>query len=229
MRIAALIAGAVQVLFAIFAVSPQIFGEEFFESPGQLGSRAFTFISCLVLAAFLFGIAKRPGPDIGRLEGVLSVLAATAIAVENFRSAAGSFKWVAIEASYGSPWRFHPFRNFAYLLGTLIPALAEITVASFFVFIFVRTLKARRVNDEDRSRTGFLMYASLAVAAVFAIALIGTVIALNSTPRPWPASNMRILMRFSTLASSIAFFLVFSLRKRSSGFCGERSANPSMQ
>ncbi|HUB52859.1 MAG TPA: hypothetical protein VL986_11950 [Terracidiphilus sp.] len=228
MRKAALIAGAVQLLYATFIVAPQIFGAGFLSTASQLTFRILDALASLVLSAFLFAIAKTPKPNIGGPVGVLSLAAAMALIIENFQSAYGTIRFAATEAFDSYLWKYHFLKRFASVLGNIAFTLAEITLILFFLCLFATSLKVRKGESDANGSKSFLRYVSFTAAAVSSIFLIGMLLTLHSTPWPIPVSGVRILLRFVTLASFISFFLVFGLRQRSTDVNEERLVNPSM-
>jgi hypothetical protein len=214
MRKVALFAGVVQLLFGMFTVAPQMFGTEFFSAPGQTAYRTFTVITCLVLAIFFLGILTTPVPNVGGAMRIASFVAASALIVENFRSAIGSIRAAAVAGSDSWLWRYHPLRHFAYILGLAIPTLGEITLVVFLLVVFARSLGRQDLKQDLEDRTGFLRLASFGVAAVFVIALVGTFFAVILAPRPYSVWVVRLLFRFATLASLVAFFFVTGVNQQ---------------
>jgi hypothetical protein len=214
MRKAALIAGVVQLLYATFTVAPQVFGGGAFSWPGQAAFRTFTFIGCLVLAIFFFGIVTMPAPKVGGAVRIVSVLAAAAVVVENLSSVFSTIRGAAAVASDSALWRFHPLRQFGYVLGLLIPTLATITLVVFLLAVFVKSPRTQDRKQDLEDRTGFLKLASFTVATVFVVALVGTVFSVILAPRPPTVSVAHLLLRFAALASYIAFFFVFGVNQR---------------
>jgi hypothetical protein len=212
MRTAAVIAGAAQLLFGIFVIAPQIFGTGFFSGPSETAFSTFTVIGCLLLAIFFFGIVATPAPNLSGSVRIASLIAAAALAVENLRSTYGTIRVVANIASESLDWKYHPFRQFAHVLGTAMPTLVVITLGVFLFVVFARSLKTQDWKPGERSN--FVGLTSFMVAAVFVIALVETFISVMLAPRPLRASVMRLLLRFATLASLIVFFYVFGVRQR---------------
>jgi len=214
MRRAALAAGTVQLLYAMFMVAPQIFGVNFSPAPGQEAFRIFAVIACLVLAIFFVGIVITPVPNVGGGVRIASVVAAGALTVENLRYTYHQIQGAAAAASESWLWKDHPLRQFAHVLGMAIPTLAEITMVVFLLVVFFRSLKAQDRKRDLAGRTFFLKVASLMVAAVFAIALVATFFPVILASRPPTVSVVRLLLRFATLASFVAFYFVFGMNQR---------------
>jgi hypothetical protein len=214
MRSVSLFAGAIQLLFGIFIVAPQVFGTEFFAASGQTAFRGFMVVGCLALAMFFFGIAKTPAPGVGGGVGIASIAAAVALTAENLSSAFGTIRSVAAAASESWLWKYHPLRQCARELGLAIPMLDEIAVVVFLLVVFARSLKVQDRNKGLENRSGFLKVASFAVAAVFVVALVGTFSVVILAPRPLTLSAVRLLLRFAALASCVAFFAVFGVNQR---------------
>lgn len=212
MRKAALIAGAIQLLYAVFNVAPQVFGTSFFASPSQTAFRTFTVIGCLVLVMFFFGIAMMPTPNLGGAVRFASIVAAASMAIENLPYAIGTIRGTAPFIDETSLWKFHPLRQFAYVLGSILPLLSGITLVVFLLAVFTRAQKPQNVMPNAQDQTDFLRLASFTVAAVFAVGLAGTIFSVAVT-RPITASALRLLLRFATLVSFIAFFFVFGLNQ----------------
>jgi hypothetical protein len=214
MRSVSLFAGAIQLLFGIFVVAPQVFGTEFFAASGQTAFRAFMVVGCLVLAMFFFGIAKTPAPGVGGGVGIASIVAAMALIAENLPSAFGTIRSVAAAASESWLWKYHPLRQCARELGLAIPMLDEIALVVFLLVVFARSLRAQDRKRGLESGTGFLKLASFAVAAVFVLALVGTFSVVILAPRPLTLPVVHLLLRLVTLTSCIAFFVVFGVNQR---------------
>jgi hypothetical protein len=153
-----------------------------------------------------------PAPNLGGSVRIASLIAAAALAVENLRSTSGAIRVVASIASENLGWKYHPFRQFAHVLGTAVPTLEVITLGVFFFVVFARSLKTQDRKPGERSN--FVGLTSFMVAAVFVIALVETFISVMLAPRPLRASVMRLLLHFATLASLIAFFYVFGVKQR---------------
>jgi hypothetical protein len=212
MRKAALIAGAVQLLYAVFIVAPQVFGTSFFASPTQTAFRSFTVIGCLTLVTFFFGIVMMPAPNVGGAIKIVAVLAAAALTIENLPYAISTIRGTAPYINETALWKFHPIRQIAYVLGSTLPLISGITLVVFLFAVFARAQKPKYAIPNAQGQTEFLRLASFTVAAVFAVGLAGTIFAVAVT-RPFTASALRLLLRFATLVSFVAFFFVFGLNQ----------------
>ena len=214
MRKAALAAGTVQLLYGMFTVAPQIFGMNFSSAPGQAAFRLFTIVACLAFVTFFLGIVIVPVPNVGHGVRIASVVAATALTVENLPYAYHQIQGAIAVASESWLWKDHPLRQFAHVLGLAIPTLAEITMVVFLLVVFSRSLRAQDGKQDLVGRTRFLRVASLMVAAVFVIALGTTFFPVILASRPPTVSVVRLLLRFATLASFVAFYFVIGMNQR---------------
>jgi hypothetical protein len=214
MRRAALVACLVQLVYGLLIVAPGIFGMGSFNAPSQVAFRSLMVIGCLVLAIFFMGILTTPAPNVGGGVRIASVVAAAALIVENLPSALGTIRAATAAASECWLWRYHPLKQFANVLGLAIPALAGVSLVVFLVAVFARTLEAQDRKQDMKDRQGLLKLASFTVAAVFVLALFGACYAAILAPRPPAVPLVRFLLRFATLASSLAFFFVFGVNQR---------------
>ena len=92
--------------------------------------------------------------------------------------------------------------------------LDEIAVVVFLLVVFARSLKTQDRKQGLENRSGFLKLASFAVVAVFVVALVGAFSVAILAPRPLNLPVVHLLLRFATLSSCIAFFVVFGMNQQ---------------
>jgi len=141
-------------------------------------------------------------------------VAATALTVENLPYAYRQIRGAIAAANESWLWKIHPLRQFAHVLGLAIPTLAEITMVVFLLAVFSISLKAQDRKQDLVGRSRFLKVASLMVAAVFFVALVASFVPVVLASRPLTVSVVRLLLRFATLASFVAFYFVYGMSRR---------------
>jgi hypothetical protein len=144
MRKAALFASGAQLLNAIYAIAPELFGIGRAPVSGQLLDQAFRwfiFVESFTLAVFFFLVFRSAALNIaGSAVRIASLVAASTLIIENMLPTLGTIQGAIAAANNSLGWKYHPLNQFAYVLGPTIPTLenylsGSVSFAGFFTLI----------------------------------------------------------------------------------------------
>jgi hypothetical protein len=217
MRKAALFASGAQLLNAIYAIAPELFGIGRAPVSGQLLDQAFRwfiFVESFTLAVFFFLVFRSAALNIaGSAVRIASLVAASTLIIENMLPTLGTIQGAIAAANNSLGWKYHPLNQFAYVLGPTIPTLEIISLVVFLLLVFSRSSRALD-RDPRPKASGVLSLASFAAATMSFIAVAVFLYSIIMAAQPIATSVFRLLLRFATLVSLLSFFFVFGVSQR---------------
>jgi hypothetical protein len=213
MQKAALFASAAQLLSGIYAIAPELFGIGHAPAYGQPLDWAFGwffFVGSFTLAVFFFLVFTGATLNVGGAVRVAALVAASTLMIENMLPTLSTIGGVIAAANNRLGWKYHPLKQFAYVLGPTIPTLEVISLVVFLLLVFSGSW-----SREPRSKaSGSLSLVSFAVAAMGFVGIAGFLYSVIMTRQPIASSVFRHLLRIAALISLISFFFVFGVNQR---------------
>jgi hypothetical protein len=217
MRKAPLFAGIAQLLNGIFAIAPEVFGLERAPVRSQVFDWAFSsfmLVGSTILAIFFFMIVTTAAPNVGGPVRIASLAAAAALTVENLFPSYTTILGAVAAANNSLGWKYHPLKQFVFVFVPTIPTLEVISLVVFLLVVFSISSKTSDWTQSPKDRTSTLSFVSLAAAALGFIAAAFFLYSVIFAPRPLASSVLRLVLRFATLVSLIAFFFVFGMNQQ---------------
>jgi hypothetical protein len=218
MQKAALFASGAQLLCGIYVIAPELFGvwrAPASEQPLDAAFGWFFFVGSSTLALFLFLVFRAATLNVGGAVKVSALVAASTLMVENMLPTLRTIGGATAAANNSLGWKYHPFKEFVYVLGPTIPTLGVISLVVFLLLVFSRPSS----SGPRPKASGTVTLVSFAAAAMYVVAIAWLLYSVIMAPKPIASSVFRLLFRFATLASLTAFFLVFGVNQRRAEGC----------
>jgi hypothetical protein len=216
MRKAALFAGIAQLLFGVFTVAPGLFAvgrSPASSQPLDWAFGSFILVGSSIFAIFFFSFFRTPAPNLGGAVRIASLIAAAALTGENLLPTYNTIWGALTAANHSLGWRYHPLKQFAYVIAPTIPTLVVVSLVAFLLLVFSMSLRTQDLTQCPKHRTDRLRLISLAAATVSLIGVACFLYFAIAAPGPL-ASSVSLFLRFATLSSLTAFFWVFGMNQR---------------